>query len=416
MAYTVSGQGDQVDGETFGQALRNSRQRRGLSLRRLQALTSYDFTYVGQVERGEKPGSADLAEVCDRALGTDGQLVAAYRRASAPPSGPEQQEDDMRRRTAIKAMAASPLALMDHDMRAPDPRVARLERSTEVYRHLYHGASDPRDLLTLVRDHLDAAIDLLRELPDGALKRRVLRTRSETATLAGRLTFFDLHLPTEARGYYGLAHESATQADDDLLAAAALCHLAFLPAAEANPSAAVDYLGGAARHAGRAGVPLVQSWIAAVESEILTPVNAAGTLLALDRATELLTRPADAAPPGWFDYYSGDRLDGFRGRALLQLGRAEEARSALTAALRGVGPSAVKQRAVFLLDIASSHLGEEVQLERACDLAVDAATALAMAGYATAGDRLREFREQVKPWEHTSAVVDLDERLGALIA
>lgn len=203
---------------------------------------------------------------------------------------------------------------------------------------------------------------------------------------------------------------------DDLLAAAALGHLAFLPAAEGNPSAAVDYLGGATRHADRAGVPLVQSWLAAVESEILTPVNAAGTLLALDRATKLLTRPADVAPPGWFDYYSGDRLDGFRGRALLQLGRGEEARSALTGALKGLGQGAVKQRAVFLLDVASSYLGKEVELERACDLAVDAATALAMAGYATAGDRLLEFRKQLTPWEHTSAVVDLEERLDALIA
>ena len=274
-AYTVTGQGDRVSGDTFGQALRDSRCKRGLSLRKMQVLTSYDFTYLGQVERGEKPGSLDLAEMCDRALNMDGTLVEKYRRASAPPTRPTPQEDEMRRRTAIKAMAATPFALVDHDRgTGREPRVERLERRAEVYRHLYHGSA-PGDLLALARDHLDEAADLMRDLSDGDLKRRALRTRSEVATLAGRLTFFDLRQPTEARGYYGLAHESASQAGDDLLAAAALGHLAFLPAAEGNASAAVDYLGAAARHARRTGMPLVQSWISAVESEVLTPVHPA---------------------------------------------------------------------------------------------------------------------------------------------
>ena len=406
-----------MSGETFGQVLRDSRRQRGLSLRKMQLLTSYDFTYLGQVERGEKNGSVELAAVCDRALGMDGTLVEKYRRALAPPTRPAAQEDEMRRRTAIKAMAASPLAFVDHDQGGgSQPRVQRLEQQAEIYRHLYHGASTPGDLLTLARDHLDDAAHLMRDLSDGELKRRVLRTRSEVATLAGRLTFFDLRRPTEARGYYGLAHESATQAGDDLLAAAALGHLAFLPAAEGNASAAVDYLGGAAQHARRTRVPLVQSWIAAVESEVLTATHPAGTMRALEHAAALLTRPADAAPPAWFDYYSGDRLDGFRGRALLQLGRPDEARASLTSALRGLGPGAVKQRAVFLFDIAASHLGDTPDVDRACALAGDAAATLAMAGYATADGRLREFRGQVRAWEHTSAVVEFDERLGALTA
>jgi transcriptional regulator with XRE-family HTH domain len=406
-----------VSGDTFGQALRDSRRKRGLSLRKMQVLTSYDFTYLGQVERGEKPGSLDLAEMCDRALYMDGTLVAKYRRASAPPTRPAPQEDEMRRRTAIKAMAATPLSFVDHDRSAGrEPRVKRLEQKAEIYRHLYHGTSAPGDLLTLACDHLEEAVDLMRDLSDGDLKRRVLRTRSEVATLAGRLSFFDLRQPTEARGYYGLAHESASQAGDDLLAAAALGHLAFLPAAEGNPSAAVDYLGAAAQHARRTGVPLVQSWIAAVESEVLTTVHPAGIMRALEHATALLTRPADAVQPGWFDYYSGDRLDGFRGRALLQLGQSGEARASLTSALRGLDPGAVKQRAVFLVDIAASYLSDTPDVDRACALAGDAATTLAMAGYATADSRLREFRGQVGAWEHTSAVVEFDERLGALTA
>ncbi len=163
-----------MSGETFGQKLRDARRRRGLSLRKMQLVTSYDFTYLGQVERGEKNGSAELAAVCDRALGMDGALVEKYRRASAPPTRPAPQEDEMRRRTAIKAAAATPLAFVDPDQRAgQEPRVARLEQQAEIYRHLYHGASTPADLLALVRDHLDDAVHLMRHLPDGDLKRRV---------------------------------------------------------------------------------------------------------------------------------------------------------------------------------------------------------------------------------------------------
>ena len=101
---------------------------------------------------------------------------------------------------------------------------------------------------------------------------------------------------------------------------------------------------------------------------------------------------------------------------ILQRGRSEDARSAPRTALRRLGPAAVKQRAVFLLDVASSYLGAAPDVDEACHLAVDAAGALAMAGYATASTRLHEVRALLGPWEPTSAVVDLDERLGALTA
>jgi len=62
----------------WGPALRAARQARHVSLRGLQALVSYDFTYLGQVERGEKPGSREVAARCDAALETGGTLTAAY--------------------------------------------------------------------------------------------------------------------------------------------------------------------------------------------------------------------------------------------------------------------------------------------------------------------------------------------------
>lgn len=61
--------------------LRQCRQAVGLSLRQLAARVGYDHSYLSQVERGQRPGSADLARFCDRELGTGNRLLTAYERA-----------------------------------------------------------------------------------------------------------------------------------------------------------------------------------------------------------------------------------------------------------------------------------------------------------------------------------------------
>ncbi|TCC46525.1 XRE family transcriptional regulator [Kribbella capetownensis] len=65
----------------FGRELRQCRQAAGLSLRQLAARVGYDHSYLSQVERGRRPGSADLARLCDRELGTGGRLTRTYLRA-----------------------------------------------------------------------------------------------------------------------------------------------------------------------------------------------------------------------------------------------------------------------------------------------------------------------------------------------
>ncbi|MGC9667676.1 hypothetical protein ACNTMW_14105 [Planosporangium sp. 12N6] len=55
-------------------------------------------------------------------------------------------------------------------------------------------------------------------------------------------------------------------------------------------------------------------------------------------------------------------------------------------------------------------------VEHAYVLAADGAARLALAGNAAAGEWLREFRAQLRPWDHTSAVRTLDERLAELTA
>ncbi|TDD21564.1 helix-turn-helix domain-containing protein [Kribbella turkmenica] len=62
----------------FGAHLRQCRQAVGLSLRQLATRVGYDHSYLSQVERGQRPGSAELARLCDRELGTGNELSTAF--------------------------------------------------------------------------------------------------------------------------------------------------------------------------------------------------------------------------------------------------------------------------------------------------------------------------------------------------
>ena len=96
----------------------------------------------------------------------------------------------------------------------------------------------------------------------------------------------------------------------------------------------------------------------------------------------------------WFDYYDATRLSGFNGYATLRAGKFEESRTALTEALDHLPRTAVKQRAVFLADVATVELACG-DLDQACATAGDAAEQLRQAGYAIGFGRLRDFRSAV---------------------
>ncbi|MFI5712283.1 helix-turn-helix domain-containing protein [Kribbella sp. NPDC051620] len=72
----------------FGVQLRQSRQAAALSLRQLATRVGYDHSYLSQVERGRRPGSAHLATLCDRELGTTPVLSTAYEQCSRTTADP----------------------------------------------------------------------------------------------------------------------------------------------------------------------------------------------------------------------------------------------------------------------------------------------------------------------------------------
>jgi transcriptional regulator with XRE-family HTH domain/tetratricopeptide (TPR) repeat protein len=291
--------------------------------------------------------------------------------------------------------------------------VQDLDQLAGRYQALYHSTA-PAVLMTPVVAHLETMRDLLRQGCAPPVRRRLLANQARVATLAGRLAFFDLRDSLSARGYYNLALESARESGEHLQAAAALAHMAFIPAADYSYNAALDYVRAAAKHVAKRPDNRVASWLYAVESEIQTNAGSpAAALAAIDRALETLDKPGLLAGLSWFDYYDVTRLSGFAGYATLHAGRLDDSRTALTGALKQLPQVAVKQRAVFLTDIASVDLACG-DLDQACARAGDAAEQLRQAGYAMGFGRLREFRRSVQRWSDSTPVRALDEQLAAL--
>jgi len=73
--------------------------------------------------------------------------------------------------------------------------------------------------------------------------------------------------------------------------------------------------------------------------------------------------------------------------------------------------AAIKQRAVFLADLATVEL-HDGEVDHACRVAGEAAEQLHQAGYATGAGRLRELRTALHPWRATAPVRALDEQLA----
>lgn len=126
------------------------------------------------------------------------------------------------------------------------------------------------------------------------------------------------------------------------------------------------------------------------------------SLTAIDRAEGSLTLSHEV--PVWMDYYDMTRLQGFKGFAYLKAGKPEEARTALGEAVSGLDGHALKQRAVFLTDLATSYVPEG-EVHQGAQVAAEAADALSTAGYATSADRLHEFRALVQPWHDRAGTV-----------
>ncbi|MFE3102267.1 hypothetical protein [Nocardia tengchongensis] len=291
-----------------------------------------------------------------------------------------------------------------------------------AYRRMYWSVPADR-LQQLVATHAALGWDLLEQVP-GAGQKLMARAVAETSLLAGRLEFFDLQQPQLAVASFGLALRAAGRADDSLLGAATLAHMAFAPAfandAEQNDTqsqrleSARESLRGARIFAerGQAGAEMI-AWLDAVEAEVETRIGEVRRALELLDHAELVYAeydPDDAPSPVWLDWFSRARLAGFKGNTQIAAGHGVAARQTLERALTELSVDAIKQRAVLYADLAAAEVLDR-NPEKACEHLGQALELLGEHWYATAMDRVRAVRQTLREWDSLSAVRDLDDQL-----
>jgi hypothetical protein len=284
---------------------------------------------------------------------------------------------------------------------------------TSAHRRLYYTVPAMR-LHKPVAAHANLGASLLLAVPDAA--RASLATAvAESGMLAGRLEFFDLQNPEQAQESFVVALQAAQDAGDALIGGAVLAHMAFIPAFSGQSKRAGEARDKirAARVFARRGAasPEMLAWLDAVEAEIETRFGDTRKALRLIAHAEETLATAERRPsPPWLDWFSAERLAGFKGNTLLADRQPVAAREVLESVLERSTDRESKQRAVTLADLAAVAVAED-DPDRACRLAGAALDNLSRFWYATGMERVRAVRESLTRWESLPCVRELDERL-----
>ncbi|HEY0688572.1 MAG TPA: helix-turn-helix domain-containing protein, partial [Kribbella sp.] len=271
----------------------------------------------------------------------------------AHPAQPDLAEiDDMNRRELLRlfSVTGTLLALpptqttMDVErLASTDDLAAALDAATveeyaQLNSHLWRVftlAPVKSQVLPLVRNHLDALSEGLRQPHGQAIRQRLCVLAADLFQLAGEI-FFDGNHYTDAAHCYTLAATAGKEARAFDLWACALTRHAFIAVYERQFTHATPMLDLAATLA-RRGDPALSTrhWVAAVQAQTFASLgDLDGCQQALETAAQVQGLPGPVHNGGWLRF-DGSRLAEERGTCYLALGRADLAETALTDALSG---------------------------------------------------------------------------------
>ncbi|WP_345190427.1 transcriptional regulator [Streptomyces lavendulae] len=303
---------------------------------------------------------------------------------------------------------------------APQPATAGADflAVTRAHRRLYWTVA-PAILHPAAAAHATLGGQLL-DATTGRTRQTLAAALAESWLLAGRIEFFDLREPDRAGDTWVRAFQAAGEADDALLGAAILAHMAFIPGWAGQRTAATERMTAARTYArrGQANGHVV-AWLDAVEAECATRCGDTRAALSLIAHGESVVEDTAGQPtPEWMDWFSPIRLAAFKGNVQLAAGQLPQARETLLHVLDELPGDADKQRTVVLGDLGAVEAAAR-NPEEAAQYALRALELLEAHWYATGLERVREVRRALGPWAHEQYVRDLDDRLygwGAVVS
>ncbi|MEO3753624.1 hypothetical protein [Streptomyces sp. B6B3] len=250
--------------------------------------------------------------------------------------------------------------------------------------------------------------------PD-VLGRRLYAVAGELGQLAGWIAF-DLGQHAAAQRYYTAGLHAAHAADDRQLGANILAGMSFQCALAGSPHDGIA-LAQTAQDQARDARPRVRALLASRTARAAARAHDTTTCMsALNEADRLLdaadaTHPAE--DPAWIYYFDRAELHAQAGACFSDLDQPKDAEPLLAQALDTQDRSYVRDRTIYLIRAARTHL-QAGHLDAACDLAGQAAT-LAHRSYSPRSTTsVTDFRASLTPWNDSPHVTALDEHLTAL--
>ncbi len=273
-------------------------------------------------------------------------------------------------------------------------------------------ALGPHAVLNTVLAQRDLARVLVDECPD-ALRPRMLSALSNASRHAGWLSF-DLNQFDHANYYYEDARTLAHEADNTELVAFVLCQMSHLATWQGRPRTGIDHAVAAERWAQRTDDMRLRAYTADVAARAYaTDGQRDACLTALDTAHTALTATSDQNPS--YVQFCDEALHiSIRGECHLKLRETDHAVFYARQSLETLDQSRARDMAMTIVDLSQAYVHCK-EIDESARLLGDAGELAARNSSARLIERLKQGRAELQPWNHTTAVRQLDERLYSLV-
>ncbi|KWT60547.1 hypothetical protein ADL21_18560 [Streptomyces albus subsp. albus] len=286
---------------------------------------------------------------------------------------------------------------------------ATLRLATAAFRRM-DGSTASRQLVEPVLAHLRLIQQVAQDAGRREQRARLAAAGSEAAGLAAWLSW-DMGDHGSARTWYGAAVKAARRASHPLLAAYQLGSLAQFEAHSGNVAQGLALARQARRALGQEYPAVADAWLSSVEALALAAGgDAVAVGSALDEAAGKARGVAAEAPWPWVFTFDGAKVAAVRVACGARLGRADWVSAAQDDASAILASGHEKQRALFMLDVASGYVVSG-RIDGAFDLAKRALEVGLRFKSGRIVERARSVRRAYSPVVPPRVVRDFDERM-----
>jgi tetratricopeptide (TPR) repeat protein/transcriptional regulator with XRE-family HTH domain len=277
------------------------------------------------------------------------------------------------------------------------------------------------NLLHEISGHLKTITQLLEYSQPIHTYKRLCSLAGETSQLVGDI-LFNAGDSDIAEIYYNAALEAAKEGRNDILRAVILGRKSFIPIYGGDPQRALQFLQEAHTLTAQNASDIIRAWLSAVKGEAYANAHDANACLkVLENAELLLERKQPGAGSYGFTeeaayaIFNLSRMLSYKGTCYVRLKQPEAAQAILREVLASAGPAHLQQKSITLVDLGMTYVQQD-EISEACKYAGQALNIVEQTGSVRVLQRIRNLRRELRSWESTSYVKDLDEQFAAVLS